>query len=162
MFRKFITLAVAAIAGISGAMAWEYNPSEENLKAREEFRDHGFGIFLHWGIYSMLGQGEWAMETLQLPLDEYQNLASGFCPSQFNADQWVKAFKNAGAGYITITTRHHDGFSMFGTKASDYNIVDATPFKRDIIKELSDACARHGLKLHFYYSQVDWSRDASR
>ena len=73
MFRKFITLAVAAIAGISGAMAWEYNPSEENLKAREEFRDHGFGIFLHWGIYSMLGQGEWAMETLQLPLDEYQN-----------------------------------------------------------------------------------------
>ena len=159
MFRKFITLAVAAIAGISGAMAWEYNPSEENLKAREEFRDHGFGIFLHWGIYSMLGQGEWAMETLQLPLDEYQNLASGFCPSQFNADQWVKAFKNAGAGYITITTRHHDGFSMFGTKASDYNIVDATPYKRDIIKELSDACARHGLKLHFYYSQVDWSRD---
>ncbi|MDE6609551.1 MAG: alpha-L-fucosidase [Muribaculaceae bacterium] len=140
-------------------MAWDYTPTTENLEAREQFRDHGFGIFLHWGIYSMLGQGEWAMETLRLPYSEYKNLASGFCPSEFNADEWVKTFKDAGAGYITITTRHHDGFSMFDTKASDYNIMDATPFKRDIIKELAEACQRHGLKLHFYYSQVDWGRD---
>lgn len=159
MFKKIISLAIAAVSGISGALAWDYTPTAENLEAREQFRDHGFGIFLHWGIYSMLGQGEWAMETLHLPYSEYKNLASGFCPSQFDADEWVKAFKDAGAGYITITTRHHDGFSMFDTSASDYNIVDATPFKRDIIKELADACQRHGLKLHFYYSQVDWGRD---
>lgn len=160
MLKKFAALTIATLIGASApAAAWEYKPTDENLKAREEFRDHGFGIFLHWGIYSMLGQGEWAMETLGLPYDEYKIFAAGFCPSHFDADEWVKAFKDAGAGYITITARHHDGFSMFDTKASDYDIIDATPFKRDVIKELADACARHGLKLHLYYSQLDWGRD---
>lgn len=160
MLKKFTSLAIAAIMGASGNIAaWEYTPSDSNLQAREQFRDHGFGIFLHWGIYSMLGQGEWAMENLQLPYAEYKNLAAGFCPSRFDADEWVKAFKDAGAGYITITSRHHDGFSMFDTKASDFDIIDATPFRRDIIKEIADACARHGMKLHLYYSQVDWGRN---
>lgn len=160
MLKKFAALTLAALIGASApAAAWEYKPTDENLKAREQFRDHGFGIFLHWGIYSMLGQGEWVMENLHLPYDEYKNLAAGFCPSAFDADEWVRTFKDAGAGYITITSRHHDGFSMFDTKASDYDIIDATPFKRDVIKELADACGRHDLKLHLYYSQVDWGRD---
>ena len=72
--------------------------------------------------------------------------------------RWVKAFKDAGARYVTFTSRHHDGFSMFGTKQSDYNIVDATPFKRDVLKELADECGKQGLKLHLYYSHIDWTR----
>lgn len=117
-----------------------------------------FGIFLHWGIYSMLANGEWVQHNREIPRDEYAQLASGFCPSKFNAHDWVKAFKDAGAGYITITSRHHDGFSMFATKQSDYNIVDATPFKRDILKELADECEKQGMRLHFYYSHMDWYR----
>jgi alpha-L-fucosidase len=130
-----------------------------NRRAKAEFADAKFGIFIHWGIYSMLGQGEWALESQKLNAYEYKNLAAGFYPSKFNAVEWVSAFKNAGAKYLCITTRHHDGFSMFKTAASDFNIVDATPFKRDIIKELADECRKQGLKIHFYYSILDWTRE---
>jgi alpha-L-fucosidase len=130
-----------------------------NRRAKAEFADAKFGIFIHWGIYSMLGQGEWALESQKLNAYEYKNLAAGFYPSKFNAEQWVTAFKNAGAKYLCITTRHHDGFSMFKTAASDFNIVDATPFKRDIIKELANECRKQGLKIHFYYSILDWTRE---
>lgn len=92
-------------------------------------------------------------------MSEYEKLPAGFYPSRFDADQWVQVFKESGAEYITITSRHHDGFSMFGTRCSDYNIVDATPFKRDILKEIADACQRNGIKLHIYYSHLDWRRD---
>lgn len=107
----------------------------------------------------MMGDGEWVMNIRNIPHDEYSRLANGFYPSKFNAQQWVRLFKSAGAKYVTITTRHHDGFSMFRTKASPYNIMDATPFKRDVIGELADACRKEGLKIHFYYSQVDWGRE---
>jgi len=117
-----------------------------------------FGIFIHWGIYSMLGDGEWVQQVKGIDRDEYAKLSAGFYPSKFNARQWVSAIKNAGAGYITITSRHHDGFSMFHTKASKFNIVDATPYGRDILKELADECARQGIKLHLYYSHMDWHR----
>lgn len=136
-----------------------YKPTPEILQAREQFRDHGFGVFIHWGVYSMLGRGEWVLNRDDVGLDEYTKLAAGFYPSRFDADSWVKAIKDSGAEYITFTTRHHDGFSMFDSEHSDYNIVDATPFKRDVLKELADACERHDLKLHLYYSQLDWSRD---
>ncbi len=145
-----LTLPVTAQPG--------YRPDPSNLAARERFSADRFGVFIHWGIYSMLADGEWAMERKGLTVDEYQRLAAGFCPSKFDADAWVKAFKDAGAKYITFTSRHHDGFSMFHTRQSGYNIVDATPFKRDVVKELADACARHGLRLHFYYSHLDWYR----
>lgn len=136
-----------------------YVPAPENLKARQEFQDNKFGIFLHWGIYSMTAQGEWYMNTHNINWQEYARLASGFYPSRFNAAEWVSAIKASGARYICITSRHHDGFSMFHTKWSDYNIVDATPFKRDVLKELADECHKQGIKLHFYYSHTDWRRE---
>lgn len=136
-----------------------YEPTEANQAARATFDGERFGIFIHWGIYSMLGDGEWAMQVQNMPYSEYSRLAAGFCPSKFNAHEWVEAIKASGAKYITITTRHHDGFSMFHTKASDYNIVDATPFKRDIIGELAEECHAQGINLHFYYSHLDWGRE---
>jgi alpha-L-fucosidase len=136
-----------------------YRPTPANLAARQEFQDNKFGIFLHWGLYSMLGTGEWTMQNDNLYYKEYATLASAFYPSLFNAQEWVKAFKEAGAKYICITTRHHDGFSMFETQQSDYNVVAATPFKRDIIKELAQECQRQGLRIHFYYSHLDWFRE---
>ena len=136
-----------------------YQPSPENLQARKEFQDNKFGIFLHWGIYSMTARGEWYMNNRNIHRDEYAKLASGFYPSRFNADEWVSSIKASGAKYITITSRHHDSFSMFDTKESDYDIVDATPFKRDVIKELAEACRKQGIKLHFYYSHLDWKRE---
>lgn len=137
----------------------DYCPSPENLAAREEFSNARLGIFLHWGIYSMMADGEWVMNVRGLKHDEYSRLAAGFCPSKFDADQWVRVFKGAGAKYVTVTSRHHDGFSMFRTNASRYNIVEATPFKRDVIGELAQACRKEGLKLHLYYSQLDWGRE---
>ena len=106
----------------------------------------------------MLADGEWVLTNKSLNEAEYQKLADGFYPSKFNADEWVRIAKDAGMKYICFTSRHHDGFSMFDTKQSDYNIVKATPFKRDVIKELAEACQKHGLKLFFYYSHIDWHR----
>lgn len=135
-----------------------YRPSEENLKNREWFRDARFGMFIHWGIYSMLGNGEWVLEQKGLNEKEYQKLASGFYPARYDAEEWVRIAREAGMKYICITSRHHDGFSMFDTRQSDYNIVKATPFKRDVIRELAEACRKEGIKLFFYYSHLDWHR----
>lgn len=145
---------MATLPGQNG----DYIPTEELLKSQIEFENDRFGIFIHWGIYSMFGNGEWYLETSGMQEKEYQKAASAFYPANFDAERWVKAFKEAGAKYITITSRHHDGFSMFKSDATDYNIVDATPFHRDVLKELADACAKEGIKLHFYYSHVDWHR----
>ena len=141
------------------AFSQTYVPAPENLQARKEFQDNKFGIFLHWGIYSMTARGEWYMNDRNIHRDEYAKLASGFYPSKFDAAQWVSAIKASGAKYITITSRHHDSFSMFDTGESDFNIVDATPFKRDVLKELADECHKQGIKLHFYYSHLDWKRE---
>ena len=154
---KLLTiLAALMLANIS--IAQEYVPSPEVLKSRERFADDRFGIFIHWGIYSMFGQGEWYL-NYGPQAEEYMKAAKGFYPSDFNAEEWVSAIKDAGAKYITITTRHHDGFSMFHTAENDYNIVDGTPFKRDILKEIADECHRQGIALHLYYSHLDWVRD---
>lgn len=136
-----------------------YIPTAENLEARREFADSKLGIFIHWGIYSMFAQGEWYMTNANLDNKEYAKAASAFYPIRFNAAEWVSAIKASGAKYICFTSRHHDGFSMWDTEQSDYNIVDATPFGRDIIKELAAECHRQGIKLHFYYSHIDWTRD---
>lgn len=161
-FFRTLGLGAALLLGSTGAAAQTsptYIPTPENLKARQEFQDNKFGIFLHWGIYSMTAQGEWYMNNRNISHEEYAKLASGFYPSRFNADEWVAAIKASGARYICFTTRHHDSFSMFDTKESDYDIIDATPFKRDIVKELADACQKHGIKLHLYYSHLDWTRE---
>lgn len=158
--KKILVSFIAMICAVSSAFAQNsYVPSPENLKAREQFSKNRFGIFIHWGIYSMMGRGEWVLQTDGLTHDEYRRLAAGFNPSKFDAAQWARIFKSAGAKYICITSRHHDGFSMFGTKASDYNVVDATPFGRDVLKELSQACAAEGLTFNVYYSLVDWGRN---
>ena len=135
----------------------QYTPSEDNLAARREFEGFRFGIFLHWGIYSTFAQGEWYLNS-GLSHEEYSKVASAFYPIRFDAEAWARAFKDSGARYITFTSRHHDGFSMFHTHASTYNIVDATPFKRDVLRELAEACQHQGLRLHLYYSILDWMR----
>lgn len=140
--------------------AYVYTPSAENLKARETFADNKFGIFLHFGLYSMLGQGEWVMTNQNLDHREYRKLAPAFYPIRFDARAWVQAFKDAGARYICITTRHHDGFSLWNSAAApDYNIKNSTPFGRDLLAELAEACREAGLKLHFYYSHLDWDSE---
>jgi len=136
-------------------------------KRLEWFREAKYGLFIHWGLYAIPagqwqgkrvpGIGEWIMNRAQIPVKTYEQFAKQFNPVKFNADEWVRLAKDAGMKYIVITSKHHDGFALFKSKASAYNIVDATPFKRDVLKELADACARGGIRLGFYYSQSqDW------
>jgi alpha-L-fucosidase len=132
------------------------------------YRDAKFGAFIHFGVYSMLAgayngtvmkqnYSEWIRFHLGISPKEYYELTSQFNPVEFDADEWVEVFKNAGMKYVVITAKHHDGFALYKSKVSKYNIVDATPFKRDIVKELSEACKREGLKFGVYYSQAqDW------
>lgn len=154
-----MSLTLALASAVSASAQEGYVPSQENIKAREAFEDMRLGVFIHWGIYSMYAQGEWYLHNGKLDAKEYAKAAGGFYPSRFDAREWVKAIKAAGAKYITFTSRHHDGFSMFDTAASDYDIMDATPFKRDIIGELAQACHEEGIALHFYYSLLDWTRE---
>ena len=127
-----------------------------------------FGMFIHWGLYAIPagrwkgkevhGIGEWIMYREQIPFKEYSQLAKEFNPVDFDADAWAKLAYDAGMKYIVITAKHHDGFAMFKSYCDPYNIVDATPFKRDPMKELAEACKKYGLKLCFYYSQAqDWA-----
>ncbi|MDZ4656052.1 MAG: alpha-L-fucosidase [Bythopirellula sp.] len=133
-----------------------YEPTAENLAAREEFRDDEFGIFIHWGVYSVLGRGEWVMNFDKIPLQDYEKLTKDFNPTKFNAAEWVSLFKQAGAKYITITSKHHDGFAMFDAETGDWDIADRTEFGRDPLKELAEECAKQDMKLFFYHSHLDW------
>ena len=159
MKKSILTVALLIGSFIQAPAQSSYTPTVENLKARAEFQDKKFGIFLHWGIYSMLASGEWTMTNNNLNYKEYAKLAEGFYPSKFDAAKWVSDIKSSGAQYICITTRHHDGFSMFNSQWTDYNIVKASPFRRDVIKELADECAKQGIQLHLYYSLIDWTRE---
>ncbi|WP_430933473.1 alpha-L-fucosidase [Saccharicrinis sp. 156] len=163
--KNLILIAVFLVLGFTAQAQQysfpmdEYTPTEGNLEARKEFQDMRFGMFIHWGIYSILGDGEWVMLNQKIPYDKYSRLASFFNPIDFDAKEWVEIAKSAGMKYITITSRHHDSFSMFDTEASDYNIVDATPYGKDPLKELAEECKKEGIKLNFYYSLLDWARD---
>lgn len=159
--RKLMALALllACIGGKSVAQTAPYEPSAENLRSRAEFADMKFGIFLHWGIYSMFAQGEWYLQNSGTDRNEYAKAADAFYPHRFDAKKWVEAFKDAGAKYVCFTTRHHDGFSMWKTDASDYNIADASPFHRDVVGELAAACHDADMRLHLYYSHIDWTRE---
>jgi alpha-L-fucosidase len=152
--------------------AAEETPAKETPAQRDArmkwWREARFGMFIHWGVYSVPagtyngkkidGIGEWIMHAGKIPAAEYQKYAKEFNPVKYNADEWVKLAKEAGMKYIVITSKHHDGFAMFDSKASDWNIVKATPFKRDPLKELAAACQKNGVKLGFYYSQAqDWN-----
>lgn len=123
--------------------------------AAEWFRNARLGIFIHWGVYSILGRGEWVMQNEKMSIQEYEKLASQFNPAGFNAREWVSVFKDAGAKYITFTTKHHDGFCMYDSRLTDYKVT-RTPFRRDILRELTEATREAGLKVFFYYSLLDW------
>ncbi|MDD4992780.1 MAG: alpha-L-fucosidase [Paludibacter sp.] len=139
-----------------------YQPSEKNIKNREWFSSAKFGLFIHWGVYSELagggdkGVGEWIMNNKKIPIKQYEKLPDFFNPTAFNPAEWVSMVKKAGIKYITITTKHHDGFAMYDSKISDYDVVKKTPYGKDIIKLLKDECDKQGIKLFFYYSQLDW------
>ncbi len=133
-----------------------YKPSPENLKNRAWFEEARFGLFIHWGVYSVLGDGEWVMNTRKIPIRNYEKLPAFFNPVEFDAKEWVQMAKDAGMKYITITSKHHDGFAMWDSKVSDYNVVKKSPYGKDILKILADECQRQGIKLFFYHSQLDW------
>jgi len=132
------------------------------------WREARFGMFIHWGVYSVPagtykgkqigGIGEWIMNSGKIPVAEYKQFASQFNPVRYDADAWVQLAKDAGMKYIVITSKHHDGFALFDSKVTNWDVVDATPYGKDLLKPLAEACAEHGLKLGFYYSQAqDWN-----
>jgi len=134
-----------------------YQPSPENLEARKWFQNAKFGMFVHWGVSSMLGNGEWVMNNRNIKVEDYKRLANGFYPHDFDAQKWVASAKGAGMQYITLITRHHDGFSMWDTKQSDWKITN-TPYGKDVVKQVAEECQKQGIKLFFYYSLLDWYR----
>jgi alpha-L-fucosidase len=160
--RNLVAFTAALFLCAAGAAA-----DDERDKRIQWWKEARFGMFIHWGVYAVpagewkgrpiAGIGEWIMNRAKIPVAEYELLTKQFNPVKFNADAWVKVAKDAGMRYIVITSKHHDGFAMYRSAVSRFNIYDATPFKRDPLKELADACARQGLKLGFYYSQTqDW------
>lgn len=140
--------------------------SEDFDKRMEWWRDDTFGMFIHWGVYAVpagvhKGEkiesvGEWIMNTAQIPIAEYEEYARQFNPTQYDANEWVRIAKDAGMKYIVITSKHHDGFCLWDSKVSDYDVMDFAPIHRDLLQELKDACDRQGIKLCFYHSIMDW------
>ena len=149
--RHFVFLLLLCPAGLA-----QYHPTAENLAARQWFQDNKFGLFIHWGVYSVLGKGEWVMNDDKMTVAEYEKLPGQFNPTEFNPAEWVAMAKDAGMRYITITSKHHDGFAMWGTKQGDWDIVDRTPYHKDVLKMLAEECRKQGIKLFFYHSQLDW------
>lgn len=155
---KILFSALFCLLIYSNSTAQTYTPTKENIAARANFQDNKFGMFIHWGPFSIQGDGEWVMQIRNILVKNYTRLEKFFNPIDFNAEQWVGIAKNAGMKYITLITRHHDGFSMWDTKFSDFNIMN-TPYHKDIVKLLADECHKQGIKLFLYYSLLDWRRD---
>jgi alpha-L-fucosidase len=161
--KKIILLCCLLSFGVSAQ-----NESKTQHDARMAWwRDATFGLFIHWGLYSVPAgeyQGkqlnsttaEWIMQVAKIPIPEYETYTKTFNPTKFDATAWVKMAKDAGVKYIVITSKHHEGFALWDSKVSNYDIVDASSFKRDILAELSDACKLAGIKMCFYYSIMDW------
>ena len=168
MFIRALIILLITLSSLTAAFPQSFKDTPAKREARLKWwREARFGMFIHWGVYSVPagewqgklipGIGEWIMNRAKIPVTEYEKLAGQFNPVKFNADEWVRVAKTAGQKYIVITSKHHDGFAMFNSKVSDYDIVDRSPFKRDPMKELAAACKREGIRLCFYYSQTqDW------
>lgn len=168
--KKYLIAAVMFVMAISCAPNQEKEtnlPSAEQDSRMDWWKEARFGLFIHWGLYAqpagewkgeeIPGISEWIMARAEIPVAEYEKLATTFNPVKYDAEYWVSLAKEAGMKYIVITSKHHDGFAMFHSKASPYNIVDATPFGRDPLKELAEACEKQDMRLGFYYSQAqDW------
>lgn len=150
--------------------------ANETPEQRDErmawFREAKFGMFIHWGVYAVpagthngervRGIGEWIMLNAKIPVADYKAYAKQFNPTQYDPDAWVRLAKAAGMKYIVITSKHHDGFALFDSKVSEWDVVDATPYGKDLLKPLAEACRKHGMKLGFYYSQAqDWNQGGS-
>ena len=151
----------------------QFSYSQETLAQRNErmewWREARFGMFIHWGVYAQMagvyngheqkrGGAEWIMNRMKVPVADYRKMAKDFNPVNYNPDEWVRMAKDAGMKYIVITAKHHDGFALFDSKASDWNVVDATPYGKDLLKPLAEACKKYGMRLGFYYSQAqDWN-----
>lgn len=157
--KRVILIPAFLLVSILTNSQTPYIPSAENLKAREWFQDAKFGMFIHWGVYSILGDGEWVMNNQGIDKASYQKLPSFFNPVSYNPKEWVAIAKAAGMKYITITSKHHDGFAMWDSKLTDWDIIDRTPYGRDVIKMLADECKKEGIKLFFYHSHLDWYQE---
>ena len=152
------------------AKDWLNEPKEQKDARMHWWRRARFGMFIHWGLYAVPagiwkgkeipGIGEWIMNSARIPRHEYEQLANQFNPVKYDPDEWVRIARKAGMKYIVITSKHHDGFCMFNTKATDYNIVKATPYHKDVLKMLSEACKRQGIRFCVYYSIMDWHHPA--
>jgi alpha-L-fucosidase len=151
-----ILIPVLAMTATPASAQSRYEPTPANLAARAWFQDARFGLFIHWGVYSLLQDGEWVMNNRGIRVPEYETLAPEFNPTRFDAAEWVALAKAAGMRYITVTAKHHDGFAMFDSQVSDWDIVERTPYRRDVIRALAEECRRQGLRLFVYYSQLDW------
>jgi len=156
--KRLLFLLSFLLAVHASTIAQAYVPTPGNLKAREVFSNDRFGLFIHWGVFSIPGAGEWVMNDRNIPVKNYQRLMDFFDPIDFNAAQWVSMAKNAGMKYITLITRHHDGFSMWDTKYSDFNVMH-TPYKKDVVKMMAEECHKQGIQLFLYYSLLDWRRE---
>jgi alpha-L-fucosidase len=166
MKKLFFAAAMAWLLMLNTTIAQTTLTKDERMQWWREAR---FGMFIHWGVYAQLASAydgkvmqhpgaEWIMNFMKIPVANYQAVAKQFNPIKFDADEWVRMAKNAGMKYIIITAKHHDGFAMFKTSASKWNIVDATPYGKDVLKQLAAACKRQGMKLGFYYSEAqDWN-----
>ncbi|MHC4221725.1 MAG: alpha-L-fucosidase, partial [Planctomycetota bacterium] len=162
-------ISVFSVPVLADESSWPY----ENETAQERqnrmgwWKEARFGLFIHWGVYAVpagmykghqvKGIGEWIMNRGKIPVAEYKQYAKGFNPVKYDPDSWVRLAKEAGMKYIVITSKHHDGFALYDSAVTDWDVVDATPYGKDLLKPLAQACRKHGIKLGFYYSQAqDW------
>ena len=150
---KRLTLLAIALAILSATGSHAQDPQAET---QQWFREARFGMFIHWGVYSVLGDGEWVMNNREMTVEEYEKLPAQFNPVDYEPAEWVRLAKQAGMRYITITSKHHDGFAMWDSDVSNYNIVDATPYGKDVLKMLAVECEKQGIELFFYHSHLDW------
>ncbi len=150
-----LVLAVSTAIGLRCSGPEHSGPEIPDAARTAWFRDAKFGLFIHWGVYSMIGREEWARQLLQIPVEEYQDYADRFNPVNFDPEEWVNLARGAGVKYIVITSKHHDGFCIFDSAHTDYDIM-AARYGKDILKMLAEACRKGGMPLGFYYSIMDW------
>ena len=169
-----ILLSLFAGAYVSSARAGEAGGVSESKAERDArmqwWRDARFGMFIHWGLYAIpagewngkpvQGIGEWIMNSANVPVEEYEKLAKQFNPVKYDPAEWVRIAKQAGMKYLVITSKHHDGFCLFDTDTTSYNVVDATPYGKDLLKPLADECRKQGIHFCVYYSIMDWHHPA--
>ncbi|MFB9052671.1 alpha-L-fucosidase [Formosa undariae] len=165
--RNMCLLVVIVMLNMGPVLAQASSKKKLSDDERMEWwRDSKFGMFIHWGAYSIIGGergtkiagggAEWAMDKLDYTIEDYEKYPEMFDPQLFDADAWVTMAKNAGMKYIVLTSKHHEGFALWDSKVSDYDVMDTAPFKRDIVKELAEACKKQDIKFCLYYSIVDW------